>query len=116
MRFKSWPYYPDWVIIFVKDRATGDQGATAPDIIKNKAYVPMPADDHTPLSHPDDHTPLTQLDDHTPFPHPSPEEDETESINIPSMVANTVLPTRLHALVQGSEVVHRKVKTQRWWR
>lgn len=24
MRFKSWPYYKDWVIIFGKDRATGE--------------------------------------------------------------------------------------------
>lgn len=36
MRYKSWPYYEDWKIIFGKDRATGD---TADDIYD--AYVDL---------------------------------------------------------------------------
>lgn len=44
MRCKSWPYYKDWVIIFGKDRATGESGVqhsnlgTEPSGSKYKAH------------------------------------------------------------------------------
>lgn len=43
MRYKSWPYYKDWVVVFGKDRATGEKGGTADCILNRPAYVPVQA-------------------------------------------------------------------------
>lgn len=35
MRHKSWPYYPYWLEIFGKDRATGEQAADVMDFVND---------------------------------------------------------------------------------
>ncbi|GER39740.1 B3 domain-containing protein Os12g0592300 [Striga asiatica] len=60
MRYKSWPYYPDWVNIFGKDRATGehaedignaasqpfhDATGVLPDFVKAEAEADLGGDD-----------------------------------------------------------------------
>ena len=35
LRNKSWPFYEDWLIIFGKDRATGEFAESAADAVEN---------------------------------------------------------------------------------
>lgn len=66
MRYKSWPYYKDWEIIFGKDRATGDAAQVWQNIVHEEGYVPKPTDDTSPIA-----------------------EDETESVNTVSKQGDT---------------------------
>lgn len=47
MRYKSWPYYKDWEIIFGKDRAAGDVSKAWQDMVRDDAYVPVPLEQTT---------------------------------------------------------------------
>lgn len=59
MRYKSWPYFKDWGLIFGKDRAAGDITQAWQDIVQEEAQIPVPNEDVNPL-----------------------EEGETESVNV----------------------------------
>lgn len=44
MRYKSWPYYKDWEVIFGKDRAQGDTSQVWQNVVEEEAYVPAPVE------------------------------------------------------------------------
>ncbi|KAF7150707.1 hypothetical protein RHSIM_Rhsim02G0247200 [Rhododendron simsii] len=43
LRFKSFPYYEDWCMIFGNDRATGEMAESATDMVKNLDEAPKEA-------------------------------------------------------------------------
>ncbi|KAL8471374.1 hypothetical protein ACS0TY_028869 [Phlomoides rotata] len=44
LRYKTWPYYPQWVEIFGKDRATDENGVDPIDIINDMYKIGMDQD------------------------------------------------------------------------
>lgn len=64
MRYKSWPYFKDWEMIFGKDRATGETAEQWQNVADQEAYIPAPPEQCTP----------TDGDD-------TLDQDENESVN-----------------------------------
>ncbi|CAA0815253.1 Unknown protein [Striga hermonthica] len=59
MRYKSWPYYYDWIHIFGKDRATGEQAEDILDAVSN-VNIGNPDISPTPETQPTDDFGLDQ--------------------------------------------------------
>ncbi|XP_012839985.1 PREDICTED: uncharacterized protein LOC105960374 isoform X2 [Erythranthe guttata] len=69
MRFKSWPYYSDWTIIFGKDRATGESAEALFDAVNDLTKQDKPASD------------ASMGGENIPFVTGSPNDNESENMS-----------------------------------